>query len=91
MESLKFQISVRGQCPEEKYRLRSATISVIPNIFNFPVDHDHRSIGANHGLGDVLYPLAVPYFNPDLALCRGLKANSTPADACNEELKKFGD
>ncbi len=87
---------VRGQCPEDGYRLKSASITLGPTTRELEVNHEHRSIGADHGLKWESYGVYMKYNDPDLtyyftweALSPYKPQANTPAEGCNCELEKF--
>ena len=92
---LHFNLFVNGRCPE-KHSLGSAAITVAQTKQPYPVNHDHRSLGAHNGLDSIKVPFTTPYYKPDLAAYyhfiakdHNPKSLSDPAEACNAELERL--
>jgi hypothetical protein len=82
-ENLRYEIQVRGQCPE-RYRLDQGQF-VLDNgrtLVKEPleVNGDHRSIGTDHGKGWEFFNVNVPFLPAKTAF--------NPAQTCNQELNR---
>lgn len=92
--NLKFNLGVRGQCPEDRYHLQSAKIIVGSYEENVPVNREHKSLGANGGQTPVELTIFVPYSHPDMTDYYNLQnpyyhpSSNSPAEVCNAEVEK---
>ncbi len=80
--NLRFNLAIKGQCPEDKYHLQSASIEIGSHKEVVPVDREDKSIG-------VPLTVFVPYFHPDLTAFYNVldpyykPSSNSPAEACN--------
>jgi len=91
--NLRFNLSMRGQCPEDKYHLQSASITIGSHQENVPVNREHKSLGANSGQIAIPLSIFVPYFHPDFTDYYNLQnpyykpSSNSPAELCNAEVE----
>ncbi|HKO62490.1 MAG TPA: hypothetical protein VJV03_15100 [Pyrinomonadaceae bacterium] len=92
--SLRFNLGIRGQCPEDRYHLQSAKIIVGSYEENVPVNREHKSIGANSGQTLTELSIFVPYIHPDLTGYYNLQnpyyhpSTNSPVEVCNAEVER---
>lgn len=92
--NLRFNLGMRGQCPEDQYHLQSASINVGSYTENVPVNREHKSLGANSGQTPIPLTIFVPYSHPDFTNFYNSQnpyyhpSSNSPAEACNSEVEK---
>ena len=80
-KGISYKIKVKGQCAE-KHHLSTSSIKLSTKVGSkqviFPVNEDHRSIGADHGQEWNQYNFDWPFLLPKVS----------PVETCNAEVKR---